>query len=339
MKNIVCIGAGTGQSNLLVGLLEQNHNYDYGNKITGIIGVTDNGGHSGRLKKEYNIPQVGDYRNCLENCLKYLYGSDSVSFIQYSQRFNGTYKGVALGNLILLGLINHYKKFEKVANHINSEYFTRFNLSLFPVSDDCVDVMGTYKNGNEIIGEWEIINSNEDSELENIKHFPISFANGSTIKAIREADLIIICPGTFYTGIISCLTFKGIREAIINSDAEICYIANMITQKGNMTSNLLSDYLFFLENVIGSKIDYAVINKNKLPDYLFKDEFYSSEKQIIVDEKCSAFNTNIIEYRHVSEETTLISDRNSGMYISGKHLVRHNPKELGRIIFDLIKGL
>lgn len=255
LNKIVCLGGGTGLSVLLSGLKK------YPLEASAIVTVFDNGGSSGKLKKEFETLPPGDLRQCLVA----LSGEkDLTSFFNY--RFaRGELRGHNLGNLLIIAAEQAAGNLEKAIDNIAK--ILKVKEKIIPVTLDRAEIKVILKNGQEVIGEEEIINYPiTGSGVEKIFLEPKAKANPKAISAIRNADLIIIGPGKFYTSVIPILLVGGIKEAILKSPAKKVFICNLTTQAGNTDRFKAEDFLSNLEQYLGQKIiDYVIFNTGVLP--------------------------------------------------------------------------
>ena len=250
---MVAFGGGTGLSTLLRGL--KNLNFE----IIAVVAVTDEGGSSGRLRAELNVPPPGDVRNnfvalsCEEELLEKL----------FNFRFkNGSLQGHTVGNVILAALTmmngNSLAKAVEVLSKILA-----IKGRILPVSDELVRLVAIMEDGKEIIGETKIVEY--DQRIKEIRLDRQVEALDEVLRSIEESDLIIIGPGSLYTSVISNLLVKGVPETINASRARKIFIANLMTQPGETTGMRLSDHVNEVERYLKGKVDYVVANTAKPP--------------------------------------------------------------------------
>ena len=327
--NIVCIGGGTGQSVVLKGLSKYPFN------ITAIVGVTDNGGHSGVLRRALNIPQVGDIRNCItaladkDNTLSQL--------IQY--RFSeGKLEGVNLGNMIFACLIRITGSLYEAINEISR--MLDLSYRVIPVSNGYADICATLVNGKTICGEWEIIKRKPRTAIKQLFHKPIIPCLSECKSAIKKADTIIFCPGSLQTGIISTLLVKGVRETIRNSKATLIQICNIMTQPGLTDRFTDKDHIQLLSKYLGRKPDHFIINTEKPPPILLKIYNRSGSTPVESDssriEDVKIITTPLVE--HPSKKTLALYHRSGKGLLAGPHYIRHDADKLATTLISIIKA-
>ncbi|MGL4738878.1 MAG: gluconeogenesis factor YvcK family protein [Cellulosilyticaceae bacterium] len=250
---VVAIGGGTGLSTMLRGLKQ------YTSDITAIVTVSDNGGGSGIIRQEMNIVPPGDIRNCLVA----LANTEPImeNLLQY--RFNeGSLKGQNFGNLFLAALSDVSGSFEEAVK-VTSNVLA-ITGKVLPVTAENVELVATFDNGVQIEGETQIVayGKNTQSLIEKIMLKPEGPKPGEdVIKAILEADLILLGPGSLYTSIIPNLLVSQVAEAIKNAKGHRVYIANIMSQPGETTGFTVEEHIEAIEKYIGDHgIDTVVVN-------------------------------------------------------------------------------
>ena len=256
MKNVVAIGGGHGLSTILSGIRNiENIN------ISAIVTVADDGGSTGRLRRRYTIPAMGDIRNVL------LALSDSEPLLHdlMNYRFEGEdnmdIAGHSLGNLILTALTEMTGSFDE-AIRITSQMLkingaiipsTLQNVTLFALMDDDTIVKGEANIPSLIHNIDKVF---YDKEVK---------ANEKAIEAINDADLIIYGIGSLYTSILPNTIIPGIREALNNSKAEKIYIANCMTQSNETYNYDLKAHIEAFKKH-NTKVDKVLMHNDIIPD-------------------------------------------------------------------------
>lgn len=328
MKRIVCLGGGTGQSQVLRGLRGR------GLHITSIVGVTDNGGHSGMLREIFGIPQVGDIRNCLVSL-----GDDNqllTKLLKYRFR-EGALDGVSLGNLIVVALIKHYGSLSKAIAALEKEMGVE--ATMIPVSDHSANICALLADGRTIRGEWQIIVRRPRTPITGLFHEPPVDCHPDCVRALERADMIVFCPGSLLTGTVSCLLTRGIREAIARSRAIKVQICNIMTHPGQTDHFTARDHLVTLTQHLGVSPDVFVVNTGKPPAHLLR--LYRTQAADVVRDDTQGMKTprviraNLVEKS--GKEVLQLYDRgSSGKLASLPHFIRHDPVRIGRILADLL---
>ena len=239
---IVVIGGGTGLSNLLRGLKK------YSNDISAIVAMTDSGASSGQLRKDFDILPPGDIRKCicaLANNEELISGLLEFRFDKKANSF----KGHTLGNIWLTALTEYFGSFEKAVEATSEIFFTSGRI--LPVTLEKVDIGASYSDGSSVIGEAKIPQSKK--KIEKIYLTRKVKAYQKALRAIKEADLIIIGPGSLYTSIIPNILIPEIKSRISkNNRAVKIYVANCSTERGETEGFSIDDHIKVLQKY-GSK--------------------------------------------------------------------------------------
>jgi uncharacterized cofD-like protein len=261
---IVAIGGGTGLSALLHGLKQlirapEPRRLDI--DITAIVTVTDDGGSSGRLRREFDVLPPGDIRNCMV-ALSEDEGALSRLF-QYRFSTGRGLKGHSFGNLFLTAMTHLTGDFAK-AVQLSSEVLASCG-KIYPCTSANVVLEATLANGRVVSGETTI--SKSRSRIHKISIKPRACRPlPETLDAIRDADLITFGPGSLFTSVIPNLLVKGVPEAIANSKAIKAYFVNLMWQPGETTDFRASDHLAAIHQHAGRAIiDYAIVNTRPIP--------------------------------------------------------------------------
>ena len=252
--HIVTLGNGTGQATLLRGLRE------YACEVTAIVGVTDNGGHSGQLRRLLHIPQVGDTRQCLGALLE----ATSVWGQLLRYRFTeGELRGVSVGNLILA--VAGAAAWQPAQCRGSSPAGCWTQQRVLPVSDGDTHIGAELQDGRRVIGEWEVIQRQPQTPIGRLFLQPPVAAHPAVLEAIAGADFVVICPGSFLTGTIALLLHPGIQEALTASLAPCVYVCNLMTQPGQTDGYTARQHLTVLMTYLGRHVDAVVLNNGPLP--------------------------------------------------------------------------
>ncbi len=254
-KKIVTIGGGTGSFTLLSGL--KNYQYD----ITAIVTMADDGGSTGKLRDELGVLPPGDVRQCLVAL------SDSSEKLRelMNYRFdNGDLKGHNFGNLFLSAL-------EKINGSFSGGIVEAIDIlnvkgSVVPVSEDDMRLTIKLNDGHIIVGEKELDDNKQVREIgiHEIRLSKSVRANRRAVKAINEADFIIIGPGDYYGSIVPNLLVSGIRLSIKKAKAKVIFVAPLTNKKGQTSGFAVSDYVSNIEKLIGkNRTDFVVYNSKK----------------------------------------------------------------------------
>ena len=228
---IVAIGGGTGLSVLLRGLKE------YTDNITAIVTVGDDGGSSGRLREELGVLPPGDFRNCLVAM------SDAESLVgelfQYRFDEGDCLKGHSFGNLFIAAMTGVTQSFDRAL--VESSRVLAVHGRIVPATMANLRLSVKLKSGEVIHGESKVVEAQGGIERLMIDP-PEAEAHPMAIEALKEAQLIVVGPGSLYTSILPNLMVKGITEAIRSSSATKVYVSNIATQEGETEGYSVIDH-------------------------------------------------------------------------------------------------
>ena len=295
-KSIVVIGGGTGLSTVLRGL--KTHPFD----ITAIVTVADDGGSSGRLRDDYDIPPPGDVRNVIAAL------SDTEPLVEqmfqyrFSSESSAALGGHSLGNLMLTALTEITGDFNLAIAEMCK--VLKVHGKIIPAANKKVTLHAELESGEYIEGESRIPEANTPIKRvfltpEDVEPLP------SAIKAIRSADIILIGPGSLYTSIIPNLLVKDIAKAVKAARAEKIYICNLMTQRGETIGYTASDHVQAIHKHTGASfINTILINNVELPCNV--REIYLEEKAepVVFDVE----NLEKMNLRVVKEEIAMVKD-------------------------------
>ena len=256
---IVSIGGGSGLSTLLRGLKRYVRARSDALDITAVVTVTDDGGSSGRLRRQFSVLPPGDIRNCMVA----LSEDETLLTKLFQYRFsNGRgLKGHSFGNLFLTAMTHLTGDFAQAVK-LSSEVLAVLG-RIYPSTAENVALEATLENGQKILGETRI--SRSRSRIEKIQLHPAHPKPlPETLRALAEADLITLGPGSLFTSLVPNLLVDGIPRAIASSSALKAYLVNLMWQPGETTNFRASDHVAALLRHAGrysrSLIDVCVVN-------------------------------------------------------------------------------
>jgi uncharacterized cofD-like protein len=250
--NVVAIGGGSGLPNLLRGLKH------YTSNITAVVTVADDGGSSGRLRSELGILPPGDIRNCLVA----LADSEAVmqELMDYRFSTNGQLDGHSFGNMLIAALASIGGDFYKGV--VAAGKLLAVRGSVVPSTFTDVTLVGSTVSGRRLIGESRIGTSEE--RLQSLALMP-SDAPGhpDAVKAIKEAHLIVLGPGSLFTSIVPNLLVREISAAIADSSALKMYICNVAGEPGATVGYSIMDHLNVVRHYAGEAgVNVVIANSN-----------------------------------------------------------------------------
>ena len=300
---IVTIGGGTGLSVLLRGLRQHTDN------LTAVITVADDGGSSGRLRRELGVLPPGDFRNCLvamsedESLLAELF--------QYRFEEGDGLKGHSFGNLFIVAMANVTDGFDQAL--VESSRVLAVRGRVVPATTSSLQLSARFRDGSVVAGESKI--AERKGEIERLMIEPEeAAAHPLAVRAITDAELVVIGPGSLYSSILPNLMVSGISEAVRNTSATVVYVCNVATQVGETSGYTLAEHVAALRRHTFEEIaDYVVANSNP-PD--IGDRF---EGDGVVHDGSPVKNTTI-----------LLSD-----LVDDSHPVRHDLGKLADAIMQI----
>lgn len=311
---IVTVGGGTGLSVLLTGLKE------YTSNITAVVTVADDGGSSGRLRQQFDILPPGDIRNCLVAL------ADAPVLMRdlFQFRFDKSSElsGHSFGNLFITAMTRLTGDFEKAIKETSKVLALRGQV--IPSSLENVMLVAEHKDGTTTEGEDKIPKAHRPINRVSLKPARPQAAP-EAIKAIEEAQLIVLGPGSLYTSIIPNLLIKEITDAIVDSTAIKIYVCNVMTQPGETDGFKASDHLKTLIAHSQHKIiNYCVVNTGEISREILKR--YTQQNSFMVMN-----DSNVIEsmgYRTIEDNFVVTED-----------VIRHNALRLAEAILGLMEEI
>lgn len=224
-------------------------------QIDAVVTVTDDGGSSGRLRREYSILPPGDIRNCMVA----LSPDEALLSRLFQYRFPGSGPGLAghsFGNLFLAALTHITGDFPEAVRLSSNVLATQGRI--FPSTAKNTTLQATLDNGRLVIGETKI--SHSRTRIRRIRLVPSTvYPLPEVISAIRDADLILLGPGSLYTSIIPNLLVRGVAAAIAKSHAKRVYISNLMTQPGETTGYSTADHVRAIYEHAGKNLFHSVV--------------------------------------------------------------------------------
>lgn len=316
MKKIVIFGGGSGLSQLLKGLKL------FPIEVTAVVSVSDNGRSTGRLRKDYNIPAVGDISKVL------LSMSDCDNEIKDLMNYRFT-KSKSLGNhsiknLLLTALLDLKGDFASSLPILVKLLDIKGNV--LPLTEDSVDLVGYTKDNKKLVGEEQITKTKK--EIIRIDYSNEIIVNPRVLDAVKKADLIIFSSGSLITSIIPHLLNSKLNNTIKESKAETMYVCNLFTQPGETDNFKVSDHVKLLESYLGKDtIDIVVANNSKMNSNLIK--------KYETDEQKDQIELDLAELKNMNKK--IIADK---IYKIEDNFYRHDSLKTAYIIFSyLMDGL
>ncbi|ARJ19472.1 hypothetical protein HMPREF3286_03915 [Staphylococcus sp. HMSC74F12] len=313
---IVLIGGGTGLSVLARGL--RNYPID----ITAIVTVADDGGSTGVIRNEMDIPAPGDIRNVIAAL------SDAEPIIQdlFQYRFEANQiGGHSLGNLLLAALTNIENDFGHAVNELSK--ILNIKGKVIPSTNTSVKLNAVFKDGEIVSGESSIPKRNKQIERVYLEPSDVKPMD-EAVQAIKEADLIVLGPGSLYTSVISNLCVNGIQKALFDTDAPKLYVANVMTQPGETNGYDVLDHINAIHKHAGKDfIKYVICNTQ-----LYDEAVLAHYKKQNAEPVAAHYDMLTAKGLKVITASNLIE-------VSKDYRVRHNNEVLAKLIYDIALDL
>lgn len=323
---VVAIGGGTGLSTVLRGLkhylpgtASPSGSRARITRLTAIVTVTDEGGSSGRLRREFRILPPGDIRNCMVALAE----DEKLLTQLFNYRFSAGQglRGHSFGNLFLAALTSLTRDFAK-AVRVSSEVLA-IRGEIFPSTLSDVRLKAEQLNGKTIVGEARI----------NKTRIPIKRLHivpsrcrplPETLAAIEQADLITVGPGSVYTSLIPNLLVRGIPEKIARSRALKVYICNLMTQPGESRNYSAADHLRALHEHAGRKLfDAVILNTRPVSPALSRRYAAEGAAPVVND---------LAEVRALGVQPVLAN------VLVEDHVARHDPDRIAKLLTKLVES-
>ena len=300
---IVAIGGGTGLSVLLKGLKHHTSN------LTAIIGVADDGGSSGILRRELGVLPPGDFSNCIVA----MSDEDSLlpELLQYRFSQGNGLKGHSFGNLFIAAMSQVAGSFENALQESSRVLAVRGQI--IPATTENLKLSAILRGGEVVEGESKITERGGAIDRISIEP-PNASAYPKALEEIRDADILILGPGSLYTSILPNLMVPGIRDAIRVSRATKIYVCNVATEIGETGGFSVSDHIEALQNHTNETIVEWIAANNNITTL---GTNFKGDPVTVSDE-------NI---KHAKLITNDIIDLD--------HPIRHDPEKLATFILEI----
>lgn len=311
---ITVIGGGTGLSTLLRGMKYITNN------CTAVVTSADDGGSSGRLRKELGIIPPGDLRNCLtaladrEPLMERL--------MQYRFKGDSPLAGHCFGNLFIAAMAEAEGGMEEGLNATSQILKVRGRV--IPSTLENIQLQAEMSDGTIVSGESKIPEARKRIRKMLMKPADAPASKGA-VEAILKSDVLIFGPGSLYTSVIPNLLVEEIREAILQSDAVKIYVCNVMTQPGETDGYGAFEHVRALVDHMGKQfLDYVIVNDQKITTEQLKQYYAEGSMPVTPDvEKIRKLGITVVPASLISKDD----------------LVRHEPRKLARALIMLIYRL
>jgi uncharacterized cofD-like protein len=304
---IVAIGGGTGLSMLLRGLKEHTSN------LTAIVTVADDGGSSGRLRREMGVLPPGDLRNCIAALAE----AEPLmrSLFQYRFSEGSGLEGHSFGNLFIVAMSGVTGNFEEAIRATSRVLNVRGQI--LPSTLANVSLTALTEGGERIHGESRITEAGQPLREIFIEP-PDARAYPEALEAIAEADMIVVGPGSLFTSILPNLLVPDLQAALHASSALKLYVCNVATQHGETDAFTVADHVRALERHLGRRVFHHVLANNNVAEPLPA----AWQSQPVSVNGAGAHEPRLVVADVVSEENRY----------------RHDPQKLARALIRIYDG-
>jgi uncharacterized cofD-like protein len=322
-ERLVAIGGGTGLPVVLRGLRAGLERGDRAlttpplDQLTAIVTVTDDGGSSGWVRRELGTLPPGDIRNCLAAL-----ADDSPLADLLQHRFNDTRErsGHSVGNLMLAGLAQITGDFAEAVDQMARMLRTRGRV--LPSTQESISLRAQFESGDVIEGETAIAHQRRRIRRLSLER-PVR-PLPEALRALINADGIVIGPGSLYTSVLPNLLVGGIAATLSGVDAVRIYVANVMTEPGETDGFSLDDHLRVLHEHVGMHLfDYVIVNSRPLTPARAALERRAGAEPVIWDGSLP----------HGGGATVVVAD----LLSEQPSQVRHSPEDLGATIMSLVR--
>jgi len=329
---LVALGGGTGLSTLLHGLKqhvvmpgESDEQCDLPriSELSAIVTVSDDGGSSGRLRKELNVPPPGDIRNCIvalaekEALLSRLF--------QYRFKAGEGLEGHSFGNLFLIAMTDITGDFSQAVKQAAMILATRGHI--YPATTSDAQLYAIMDDGTVVRGETNITASQR--RITELRMAPANAKPApAALHAIEDADLITIGPGSLFTSLVPNLLVRDLSKAIKQSRATKVYVCNLMTQANESLNLTASQHIQAIyKHAHHEFFDYALVNRSAASATMVKKYQEKQQSQIVIDaEAIEALGVKPILGDYLAEEL----DANEGL------IARHQADNVARDLLRLM---
>ncbi len=322
----VVIGGGTGSFTLLTGLRR------YVRDITALVNMADDGGSTGQLRDELGVLPPGDVRQCLVA----LSNSPKARDL-FNHRFSeGTLKGHAFGNLFLAALEDMSGSFAD-AVELASEVLN-ITGRVEPVTLTNTTLCSEGSDGKPIRGQF-VAAHQELANRPKIWLEPEAEANPDAVKAILNADVVVIAPGNLYGSLAPALVVPGIGDALVKTAAKRVYVSNLVTKPGPTQGYKVHDFADEIERLAGYEfLDYVLYNTEMPSDELMSRYAHSGEFGVEIDEAAMKARHYRAKGADLLAKKVWTGAQSSDPLAGVRSYIRHNAdsvaRQLMRVYFE-----
>lgn len=328
MKKIVILGGGTGTFTVLSGLR------DYPFDLSAVVSMADNGGSTGILRDELGVLPPGDIRQALVALSQD--GSTLRELLGY--RFTeGSLKGHNFGNLFLSALEKVTGSFDKAV--LEASRILAINGHVIPATTDVVHLQAETAEGKLIKGEHDIEEFiwSEQGTIQKLWLEPRCKIHPLVKQALKQADLIIIAPGSIFTSLIPNLLVEGMTEILAEVKAPLVYIANLMTENGQASDFYVQDFADTITEYLGGReLDYVVYN-TKVPNKLVLEQYKKEmeRKPVRLDHKRKDLPYRLMGANLLARNAAAPAS-STDVLAATRTLIRHDSHKLANLLYAIM---
>lgn len=326
LPKVVCIGGGTGTFVTLKGMKY------YPVSLTAIVTMSDSGGSNRRIRDEFGLLPTSDIRQCFV-ALSDENGGVGLMRKLFMYRFEKGegIKGMTFGNLFMAALSDITGSQRDAIKQ--TKRVLKIKGTVLPVSYTDTNLYAEYEDGTIVTEEHFIDEPTHDGTIQIKKAYlePKAQGNPDAMKAISEADMIVLGPGDLYTSIIPNLLVDGIPDAICKSKAKKVYVTNLMTKFGQTYNFTAKDHVDTLNNYLQCSVDAVIVNTGLLPQEAL-DEYAKQQEFPVVNNLPNNEFYTIITRDVVANEVT----EKSAADVLVRSLIRHDSDKLASTLFSIL---
>jgi uncharacterized cofD-like protein len=316
---MVALGGGTGLPAVLEGLATLAAEMGEGDPqaLTGVVTVTDDGGSSGRLRQQFGVLPPGDVRNCLVALAR----QDSPFSALLQHRFDEEpgIAGHAVGNLLLTALTQVTGDFMSAVDQLGAMIGARGRV--LPTTMEHVRLRAELESGEMVSGETQIVR--QRAPIRRLSLDPSPRPMPQVLRALVNADAIVVGPGSLYTSVLPNLLVEGVAATIYGVDAVRIYVANLMTEPGETDHYTLDDHLRVIRAHTGFDLfDYILVNRRPIDEATARKYASLGSEPVISDRTL----------RHAGRAQVIEADL-AREFCGSK--IRHNPAAVARAVWSL----
>ena len=324
--NITVVGGGTGTTTVLEGLKK-----DRDLKLSVIVGMMDDGGSNAVIRDEFGLLPLSDLRKSIIALADD--GNNHILRELFTYRFsNGEkFKGHTMGNLLMIAMTdimnNEIEAIEMFKNLFN------IRGDILPITLDDVKLVAKYSDGSKVVGEHLIDEPEIHKDIEEFYLDSDAKIYDKAAEAIVKADYILIGPGDLYTTTLQSLMVSGFKRAISQSKAKIIFITNLMTKIGQTRNMTQRDILNIIEEYLGRKVDYLIVNNGEIPKEAMQ-RYIQDGESLIEDDLHDGDGRKILR-RDVVANDLVKGEQGDTLKRS---FVRHDSRKLEKVLYDIFRG-